>query len=96
MNIFDRFLCNFGHWNLRCEQVCLLAVASILIGAKVEQSTEPCINNLLRLLTEQEKNNVSRKAVIKMERVVLKWLGFDVQFSSPLAPIERYLCLLGR
>jgi len=53
----------------------------------------PSINRMIKLLTDQEKEVVTKPLVIQMEGEILKALNFDMNFLSPLTFLERFLRL---
>lgn len=53
----------------------------------------PSINRMIRLLSEQEREQVTKPLVIQMESEIVRALNFDMNFLSPLTFLERFLRL---
>lgn len=67
VNVLDRYLAQVGHWNFPKSLVSDLAVVSLLIGAKLEESHQPNIDRLLKLLTAEEQEEISKQDIIDLE-----------------------------
>jgi hypothetical protein len=52
---FDQFLMSYGHWEYERENLCLLAVTSLLLAAKFEEPIAPSYERMIRLLTIEEQ-----------------------------------------
>lgn len=61
VGIFDHYLAAVGHWNFPRDKVCLLATASMLMAAKLEQPISPSFVRMISLLSEDEQQNVSKQ-----------------------------------
>lgn len=53
----------------------------------------PSINRMIRLLSEEERQHVTKPLVIQMESEIVRALNFDMNFLSPLTFLERFLRL---
>lgn len=53
----------------------------------------PSINRMIRLLSDEERQFVTKPLVIQMESEIVRALNFDMNFLSPLAFLERFLRL---
>ena len=91
----DRYLTTVGHWNYPRMQLCLLATTAIILAAKMEEKFAPNIEFTLEFLAEDEKEKIDTQAVFDLEAQVLVKLGFDLHFPGPIAPMDRFLHLLG-
>ena len=71
-NIFDKMI--FHEWESILKQDCPdklmtnLAVTSLLVAVKLEESTPPNFYNIINLLKDIEIENVSRENLISLER----------------------------
>jgi len=75
------------------ESLILYAVTSIIMAAKMEQPLTPSINLMLNLLTNAEREIVTKRNVIALEEKVLTLLNCNLLFLGPLQFLERYLRL---
>ena len=91
----DRYLIQVGHWNFPRTKLCLLATTAIILAAKMEEKYAPNVEFTLEFLTCEEKEKVFPEDVFNLEAEVLMKLGFDLHFPGPVAPMDRYLHLLG-
>ena len=91
----DRYLIQVGHWNFPRTKLCLLATTAIILAAKMDEKYAPNVEFTLEFLTCEEKEKVLPEDVFNLEAEVLMKLGFDLQFPGPVAPMDRYLHLLG-
>ena len=53
----------------------------------------PSINRMIRLLSDEERQYVTKPLVIQMESEIVRALNFDMNFLSPLTFLERFLRL---
>ena len=53
----------------------------------------PSINRMISLLTEAEREYVSKQGVIDLEEDIIKKLDFDFNYTSQLVFLERFLRL---
>ena len=95
VNIMDRYLTSIGHWNYPRMELCLLATTSIILAAKMDEKYAPSINYTLEFLTDDERKMIDNEAVFDLEAKVLIKLGFDLHLPGPVAPMDRFLQLLG-
>ena len=72
----------------------LLVVTSTIIAAKMEQPMTPSINRMIKLLSDQEQEFVTKERVIQCESEVLKHFDFDFINISPFTFLERHLRVL--
>jgi len=49
---------------------------------------------LINLLSDEEKNGVSREMLIELEYDILIRLGFDFNYQCPISSMERFLRIL--
>lgn len=94
VTIMDRYLASIGHWTFPREHTCLLAMTSLLLAAKMDESLAPNFESVISFLAEEEKKEVTVKALAIMESEVLIALGFDLSVPGPVVSIERFLHLL--
>lgn len=94
VNIMDRYLMYTGHWEFPREHTCLLATASLLLAAKMEEKLAPNFEAMIMLLDQKEQLDVTKKKLAVMESEILVALGFDLIFPGPVVSIERYLHIL--
>lgn len=64
------------------------------MSAKLEQPISPSFSRMINLLTDEEKQYVTKKSLIELEAQILIKLGFDFNFQGPIQSMERYLRLL--
>ena len=60
----------------------------------MEQPMTPSINRMIKLLTDQEQEYVTKDRVIQCESEVLKHFDFDFINISPFTFLERHLRVL--
>ena len=94
-NIFDRYINAMGPQNFNKSLIINLATISVLMSAKLEQPISPSFSRMIGLLTDEEKQYVTKKSLIDLESQILLKLGFDFNFQGPIQSMERYLRLLG-
>jgi hypothetical protein len=89
VSIFDRYLAIKKTVPSKTRSV---ALASLLIASKYEDIYPPELNEMMKLMNEDEEESlvVSRKEVIDMESDILEVLGFDFTIQSGLRFLERY------
>ena len=75
--------------------MCKLATISILMAAKLEQPISPSFTRMINLLTDDEKKNLNKQALIELEADILSAFCFDFNFPGPVQSMERYLRILG-
>ncbi len=92
--VFDSYLATIGHWNFSRENLCLLSTTSVLLAAKFDEPVSPNFERMIRLLKKEERKSITIKDLLHMEQEVLTKLSFDLNFSNPIAAMERYLRLL--
>jgi hypothetical protein len=95
LNIFDRVLLSpslQGYTSNR-DSYPLLMVTCVILGAKIEQPLTPSIKMTIKLLSEDEKQLVTKEDVITLEREILNALEFDLNILSPVPFLERFLRL---
>lgn len=94
VSIMDRYLAAIGHWNFKASRICVLAVSSILLAAKMEESHAPNFDFMIDLLTNRERLLMTKADLFELEQDILIQLGFELNHPGPIAPLERYLHLL--
>ena len=56
---------------------------------------EPNFNRMINLMIENKiENDITRKEIIKIERLILNKFNFDLQFPIPTPFIERYMIII--
>ena len=65
------------------------------MSAKLEQPISPSFSRMINLLTDEEKQYVTKKSLIDLEAQILIKLGFDFNFQGPVQSMERFSRLLG-
>lgn len=81
---FDGYITAIGYKNFQREALCLLAVTSLLLAAKLEEAMGPNFYRMIKLLTQQEQKRVSKNNICLMEMEILTVLGFDMNFPNPI------------
>jgi hypothetical protein len=82
--IFDRYINTIGPQNFRRDQTVHLATISVLMSAKLEQPISPSFTRMINLLSNSEKQSVTKQSLIDLEAEILKKLGFDFNFPGPV------------
>jgi hypothetical protein len=54
------------------------------MSAKLEQPISPSFSRMINLLTDEEKQYVTKKSLIDLEAQILIKLGFDFNFQGPV------------
>ena len=72
----------------------MLSTTCILLSAKMEQPVSPSFSKMIRLLSDEEKEIVTKQQIIDLEAHILITLGFDLNFPNPIHPMERFLRVL--
>ncbi|CDW87090.1 cyc2-like cyclin [Stylonychia lemnae] len=98
VNIMDKFLAiKLYQQNattiLNQEQLLVLVVTATIIAAKVEQPMTPSINRMIKLLSDDERDYVTKEKVIKCEEEILIRFDFDFNILSPQPFVERFMRL---
>jgi hypothetical protein len=52
--VFDKYLSIIGHWNYPREHILKLAIASLLLAAKLEQPISPSFTKMINLIPDDE------------------------------------------
>ena len=60
-----------------------LATIATLMSAKLEQPISPSFTRMINLLSEQEREYVTKQSLIDLEAQILIKLGFDFNFPGP-------------
>lgn len=94
-NCFDRYVALAGPQNIAKSDITKLALACLLIGAKLEQPNYPNFNNMIYALEELNGDKVTREELIRQESVILRQFGFDFNFVGPKQFLDRYIRILG-
>jgi hypothetical protein len=71
----------------------LYVVTSLIMAAKIEQPMTPSISRMISLLSDAEKEFVTKQDVIFLEEEIIKMLDFDFNFVSSFVFLERFLRL---
>ena len=61
-----------------------LATICVLMSAILEQPISPSYTRMINLLTDEEKQYVSKQSLIDLESQILIKLGFDFYFPGPI------------
>lgn len=73
----------------------ILATASLLLAAKIEQSIVPSFSITIGQLPSQLQKHISKKDLINVEFDIVQRLEFSVRAVCPVFMIERQIKLLG-
>ena len=65
------------------------------MSAKLEQPISPSFNRMISLLEDDEKTRISKTDLIDLEEDIMRRLKYEFHFPGPIAPMERFLRLLG-
>lgn len=87
INIIDRFL---SVKEISRSKLQLLGVTSLWIASKYEEIYLPDLEEFLDICA----NAYSKDEMIKMEKVVLETLNFNLTISSPITFLEKYLKMI--
>ena len=82
--ILDRYIAEVGVPNFPKTMMVNLATICVLMSAKLEQPISPSFSRMINLLTDEEKENVTKKSLIDLEASILVKLGFDFNFPGPI------------
>lgn len=89
VSIADRYLSHRAEQGQRAPCAVLLAVTSLLLAAKLNESLKPAFVNMNRLLHSDFSVFVSKHDFLLLERDIVKSLEFSLQYVTPLAFLER-------
>ena len=81
--VLDRYLCLVGPQNFASCDTTKLALAALLIGAKLEQPKHPNFMNMINALEDLNGEKVKKDELVLLEEKVLRHLGFDFNFNGP-------------
>ena len=81
--VLDRYLCLVGPQNFASSDTTKLALACLLIGAKLEQPKHPNFMNMINALEDLNGEKVKKDELVLLEEKVLRHLGFDFNFNGP-------------
>ncbi len=91
-NILDRVLA-IDLDKISKKDMILYVVTSLIMAAKIEQPMTPSISRMISLLSDAEKEFVTKQDVIFLEEEIIKMLDFDFNFVSSFVFLERFLRL---
>lgn len=63
------------------------------MAAKLEQPMTPSISRMIKLISDKDREYVTKEKVIQCESEILKAFDFDFQFVTPLPLLERFMRL---
>ena len=63
------------------------------MAAKLEQPMTPSISRMIKLLSDQERENVTKERVIRCESEILNAFDFDFNFVNSMPVLERFIRL---
>ena len=70
-------------------------IVSLLLAVKLEQPKKVDYYDFLsKLLTESERKQMPKEALLELERKVLIQLGFDMCRPGPVQSLERFIRIL--
>ena len=72
-----------------------LATICTLMSAKLEQPISPSFNRMISLLEDDERARITKDDLIELEADIIRKLNMEFHFPGPIAPMERFLRLLG-
>lgn len=72
-----------------------MALACLLIGAKLEQPKHPNFMNMINALEDLNGDKCKKEDLVNLEEKILRLLGFDFNFNGPKQFLDRYLRVLG-
>ena len=72
-----------------------MALACLLIGAKLEQPKHPNFMNMINALEDLNGDKCKKDDLVELEEKILRLLGFDFNFNGPKQFLDRYLRVLG-
>lgn len=93
--VLDRYLALSGPENFPSNQTTNLALACLLIGAKLEQPKHPNFMNMINALEDLNGDKCKKEDLVELEEKILRLLGFDFNFNGPKQFLDRYLRVLG-
>ena len=93
-SIFDRYLLSIDWKSYHRNNICKLAVISLLMAAKLEQPVSPSFNKMINLLSPQEKETVDKENLLDMEIEILRTLNLNFIMPGPIQSMERFLRIL--
>lgn len=93
--VLDRYLALTGPQNFASNQTTNLALACLLIGAKLEQPKHPNFMNMINALEDLNGDKCKKEDLVELEEKILRLLGFDFNFNGPKQFLDRYLRVLG-
>lgn len=93
--VLDRYLALTGPQNFASNQTTNLALACLLIGAKLEQPKHPNFMNMINALEDLNGDKCKKEDLVELEEKILRLLGFDFNFNGPKQFLDKYLRVLG-
>lgn len=93
-SVFDRYVALVGIQNISKNDITLLAVTCLLIGAKLEQPNYPNFNNMIYALEDVNGDILKREDLIHLEQKILRQFAFDFNFVGPKQFLDRYMRIL--
>ena len=81
--VLDRYLALTGPQNFASNQTTNLALACLLIGAKLEQPKHPNFMNMINALEDLNGDKCKKEDLVELEEKILRLLGFDFNFNGP-------------
>ena len=95
VSLADRYLKKIISLKRKIPCLITLAVATILMAAKLEQPISPSFTRMINILNEQHSVLLKKQKVIDMEEDIIRTLDFNLRTVSPIHFLERFLRLYG-
>lgn len=93
VSLCDRYLINLSINKLTPPCLIMLAVTCTLMAAKLEEPMQPSFTRMLKLLKKIWHVEFERSKLIELEENIIRTLDFELQHTSPMTFLERYLRL---
>ena len=91
VSICDRYMVNLQILGRPVPEFILVAVVAILIAAKLEQPSMPSFGKMIKLVNESWSARIKYDDLVDLEADIIKTLDFNLQSTSPILFLERYL-----
>ena len=91
VSLADRYLVNLAVEGRSSPCLITLAVVCTLMAAKLNQPIAPSFNRMIALLHEEHDTLLAKQDLLNMEETIIRSLDFNLQHTSPIPFLERFL-----
>ena len=90
VGIADRYLSHLAKTGEPAPLLSHLSVISLLMAAKLNEPLVPAFINMVNMINGWQKGHMTSKDLVNLEEKILKALGFDLVWTTPLHFLERF------